>query len=72
MLCCVPGFDSTKLRIFEVLLFSRLRGMKVETDTASHRLMTITNASYDVCKITVNKMQIEREMSNNPSPVFEF
>lgn len=40
--------------------------MKFETDTCSHRVMEITNASYDVGKITVNKLQIENEISQHP------
>lgn len=64
MLCCVVCSALTPL-IFTPLKFFVLclRGMKVEMDITSHGLMKITNASYDVHKITVNKVQIENEIS---------
>lgn len=37
--------------------------MKFEMDNASHGVEKITNGSYDVCKITVNNLQIENEIS---------
>lgn len=37
--------------------------MKFETDNTSHGVEKITNGSYDVCKITVNNLQIENEIS---------
>lgn len=52
---------TSKFHSFEVFLFLfSVCGIKVETDISSHRLMRITNASYD--EITVNKIQIENEI----------
>lgn len=55
VLCCAPGFDSTKFHTFDIFFVLRLRGMKDETDITSHRLMKI-NAGYDVRKITVSEI----------------
>lgn len=40
--------------------------MKFETDNTCHGVKKITNGSYDVCKITVNNLQIENEISWHP------
>lgn len=63
VLCCALDLNSTKFHIFEVLFVLRLAGMKFETDNTSRGVEKVTNGSYDVCKITVNNLQIENEIS---------
>ena len=69
-LCCFLRWTSTPLGFTSLklcfLFFCVLSGMKVETDITSHRLMRITNASYDVRAIAVNKTEIGNEISLQP------